>query len=159
MVAKKLIYALIGLTLFCSASSALSETKKPAAGPGLEKPANQTLAAIQVAFKVREITPQSTYMGELWVPNITTVDVGKKVSVEAKAVGQDAQRKQMDINPAWKAGNPAMIGISPDQGPRVKLTILKPGRSSVTVTVGGISKKLSIKAWITEDTIYARITQ
>jgi hypothetical protein len=36
---------------------------------------------------------------------------------------------------------------------------LKPGQSSVTVTVGKISKKLAIKAWITDNTIYARITQ
>ncbi|RJR34727.1 MAG: hypothetical protein C4567_15405 [Deltaproteobacteria bacterium] len=161
MTVNKFFYALISLILFLFGSIAdpVVEINIAAEKPGLEKPANPPPTAIQVGFKVREITPQSFYMGDLWVPNITTVDVGKTVSVEARALGLDAQNKQMDINPVWKAGDPAMIAISPDQGPRVKLTVLKPGQSSVTVTVGGISKKLSIKAWISEDYIYARITQ
>ena len=161
MIVRTFFYALIGLSLFlfCSAAGIPAAADQPAAGPEAARPANPPLTAIQVSFKVREITPQSFFMGDLWVPNITTVDVGKTVTVEAKAVGLDAQNKQMDINPAWKAGDPTMIGLAPDQGPRVKLTVLKPGQSSVTVTVGKISKKLAIKAWITDNTIYARITQ
>jgi hypothetical protein len=161
MTGKNFLYALIGLSLllFWAAAGPLAEDKQPPAILGMEKPAAIPPAAIQVSFKVREITSQSTYMGELFVPNITTVDVGQEVSVEAKAVGLDAQNKQVDINPTWKAGNPSMIAIAPDQGARVKLTILKPGQSSISVTVGEISKKLSVKSWISEHTIYARITQ
>ncbi len=131
----------MGLILLFLAAPALGQ-----AGEGNSKAAKKAITAIQVAFKVEAITPQSFYMGEVWTPTIKGVQLGEKFSVEAKAVGLDAQGKQVEINPAWKPDNPAMVSISPGQGPKVKLTVRKAGRSEVLVTSGGISRKLSIKA-------------
>jgi hypothetical protein len=98
-------------------------------------------------------------MGEVWTYTIREAQVGEKTTIEAKAVGLDAQGNQVDINPAWKAGDPAMIDIFPGQGVRVRLTILKDGKSDIMVAFKGISKKLPLKAWHRDKVMYVEITQ
>jgi hypothetical protein len=150
----------LGLTLPLGAAAAPDEMKKPSANAGSTGTAKKTITAIRVSFKVAAITPQSFYMGEVWTPTIKEAQAGDRITVGAKAVGLDSLGNQVDITPTWKAGNPAMINITPDQGPKVKLTALKTGQSHVTVAFGGISKKFPLKVWQDEDKImHLEITQ
>jgi len=161
MVARKLVvsFIVVSLTLLFTATAALAETKNPPSGEGNRESANRPIAAIHISFKVSAITPENFYMGEVWTYTIREAQVGEKTTIEAKAVGLDAQGNQVDINPAWKAGDPAMIDIFPGQGVRVRLTILKDGKSDIMVAFKGISKKLPLKAWHRDKVMYVEITQ
>jgi FKBP-type peptidyl-prolyl cis-trans isomerase FklB len=83
---------------------------------------------------------------------------GKELIVEARAHGLDARGSKVDISPEWKAGDPAMITISPDKGPQVKFTILKEGQSDITVVSGKISRKMAVKAEKREGALSVDIT-
>ena len=97
---------------------------------------------------MESITKESFYMGEVWVAPAKFRDAraGKKFTVEARAVGVDSQGNPVDLEAVWKSANPALVQVSPGQGHRVKLTVLKPGKGTVLVSYGEISQKLQVKA-------------
>jgi len=161
MATDKILFFFLSILLIISlaAAGARAEIKKPAAGPKSAKSASGPVTAIQVSFKVKEITPQSFYVGDVWVPTIISAEVGETVTVEAKAVGLDVQGNRMDINPTWKAADPVKIKILPDQGPKVKLTALQIGRNTVTVSFAGISQNLPLRSWKSENIMYLKISQ
>jgi hypothetical protein len=117
------------------------------AGVAQAQPA-AVLKDIKVSFQVDLRVTQASYMGEKWVSPATYVKVQdgqKPLTVPAKAMGLDAKGSEVKINPAWKAGNTELVQVSPSQGNAVELTILKVGQSDLTVTSGGVSKKLTVK--------------
>jgi hypothetical protein len=109
------------------------------------KSSTRSISGIRVQFKVEAITPQSFYMGEVWVPSIRGAQAGREFSVEARAVGLDAGGKEVKISPEWETSDPDMVKIS-GNGARVRLTVLKPGQSEVTLTCMGISRILPVEA-------------
>jgi hypothetical protein len=118
------------------------------------------LAGMQLSFKLDQRLTRSMYMGDRWVstPTYTKVQDGEKLIVEARANGFDIRGRQIQIVPAWKAENPAMVTITPEKGKQVMLTILKEGQSDVTVVFKNISRKLSIKARRQKEALVVEIT-
>lgn len=118
------------------------------------------LAGIQLSFKLDQRLTRSMYMGDRWVstPTYTKVQDGEKLIVEARALGLDIRGRQIEIVPEWKAGNPAMVTITPEQGKQVMLTILKEGQSEVTVAYKDVSRKLSVKARRQKEVLVVEIT-
>jgi len=129
-------FSLICLVLIFSINPALGEK------PGAE------IKAIQVKLKVQSITKENFYMGDVWVapPKFSDAQAGKTYIGYARAFGLDELGSTIDLSPVWEPGDPAMLEVSPKQGHEVKLTVLKAGQSYLTVTAGGISKKMAIKA-------------
>jgi hypothetical protein len=125
--------------------------------PALSAPG---LAGIQLSFKLDQRLTRSMYMGDRWVstPTYTKVQDGEKLIVEARAQGLDIHGRQIEIVPEWKAGNTAMVTITPEQGKQVLLTILKEGQSEVTVAFKGVSRKLSVKARRQKEVLVVEIT-
>jgi hypothetical protein len=114
-----------------------------------ETPEIAALKEIQVSFQVDPRVTRGMYMGEQWVspPDYVRVQEGKKpLAVPAKAMGLDAQGKPVTISPTWKPGDAGLVKVSPAQGAKVEITVLKEGQSDLTVTSGGVSKKLNVKA-------------
>jgi hypothetical protein len=112
-------------------------------------PEAAALKGIKVSFQVDPRVTRGMYMGEQWVspPNYIRVQEGEnKLIVPAQAMGLDAKGGQVKINPTWKPGNADIVQVSPAQGPKVELTVLKEGQTDLTVTLGGVSKKLTVKA-------------
>lgn len=120
-----------------------------------------TLADIKVSFKLDPRVARALYMGEQWAPAATyySIRAGELITMKARAQGLDPHGNQIDVAPTWKTGDPAMIVISPGQGPKVTLTILREGEGEVIVASGGISKKLSARAWYHGKIMYVKITQ
>jgi hypothetical protein len=113
-------------------------------------PAVASLTGIMISFKLDPRITRGMYMGERWVSPYTYTSLGLKdereVTVSAKAVGINAQGKQVGINPIWKTIDVEMITVFPSQGSAVTITVHRAGKSSLTVTYGTISKKLTVKA-------------
>lgn len=97
-------------------------------------PADPALAAIKVSY---------LYVGERWVSPPAYAMTGPSVSV--KTIGRDAKGREVNVNPIW-TGDPAMVDITPSQGPKVIITALKPGRTDVVVTSGDVSTRLSVRS-------------
>ena len=146
------LFALAAFTLFAADAVQAGETTAQASA---------SIADIKVSFKLDPRITSGMYMGDRWVtpPTYTRVQEGKELVVEARAHGLDALGNKVDINPQWKAGDPAMITISPDKGPQVKFTILKEGQSDITVASGEVSRKLAIKAQKLDEALSVEITQ
>ncbi len=98
------------------------------------KPAAPSPAAIEVSY---------LYVGERWVSPPAYSMTGPSVSV--KTIGRDAGGAEVDIDPIW-TGDPAMVDITPSQGPTVKITALKPGWTEVVATSGDVSTRLSVRS-------------
>jgi hypothetical protein len=112
-------------------------------------PEAAALKDIKVSFQVDPRVTRGMYMGEQWVspPKYVRVQEGKKpLTVPAQAMGLDAKGGQVKINPTWKSGDADLVKVSPAQGAKVEITVLKEGQSDLTVTSGGVSKKLTVKA-------------
>ena len=147
-----LVFAVLVLVL----PSGVIQADQESAGPAVP-----SLTDIKVSFKLDPRITRGMYMGERWVspPTYAAVKEGNEVTVEAMAEGLDAQGNRIDISPEWKAGDPAMITISPDKGSKVNLTMLKDGQSEITVAFGGVSKKLEVKARHQDNAMRVEITQ
>lgn len=150
MTGKKALWLLLTLSLLMVPSGAAwGQTEAPA------------LTAIKVQFKVEEITKENFYMGEVWVwpAKFTGVRVGKKFTVQAKAWGLEAGGRPHKIEPAWSSSDRSFLVVEPNQGQRVKLTVLRPGEGEVLLTYGDLSKKLRVKAQQRGNLIQAEIFQ
>lgn len=104
--------------------------------------ADRSPVAIKVAYLLDPRITQGAYMGERWLSRPAySIRASSKISV--KTIGLDAMGRAVKIDPTW-TGDPDMVSITPSQGPKVTITVLKPGRSDVVVTSGNVSKKLSV---------------
>jgi hypothetical protein len=88
------------------------------------------------------------HLGDRWVSPRTYTRTGdsRRVTVEARArvVGGAPQRSRADV--AWAASEPDMVEVSPERGDEVELTVWRPGESRVTVSAGGASGTLTVRA-------------
>lgn len=120
------------------------------------------VSEIKVFFKLDPRLTRGMYMGDRWVspPTFTSVlPLSKEVAVEARADALDAAGRKMGIIPEWTAANPDMIKVSPTQGRKVKIIVLKEGRSDLSVTFQGKTKKLSVTGLRKETAMQVDITQ
>ena len=125
-------------------------------------PEAAALKGIKVSFQVDPRVTRGMYMGEQWVspPSYVRVQEGKNpLTVPAQAMGLDAQGKQVNISPSWKSGDADLVKVSPAQGAKVEITVLKEGQSDLTVTSGGVSKKLTVKAVRQQGSLRVDISQ
>jgi hypothetical protein len=159
---KKILWILLGLSLILHpAAAALGQTPpKPATGTAKEKPL-PALTGIKVEFKVEAITKESFYMGEVWAspPKFIGIQAGRQVTVNARAWGLDGGPEFRKIEPAWNVSPAGLMTVSPNQGQRVKLTVLQAGQGELLVTYGGLSKRLKVKAEYHDEALQVEISQ
>lgn len=117
-----------------------------AAGDEKEVPAAAPQATIAVAFKLDPRLSGSTYGGERWVSPKTFTGASAQDTVEARAVVSDSRGRPLKVSPSWTSSDPEATAVAPAHGGQVRITVKRPGESSVTVTSGGASRKLAVKA-------------
>lgn len=120
-----------------------------------------TITAIQVQLKVQSVTKENFYLGEVWVApaKFSDIQIGTQYVGDARASGLDLDGNTVEISPDWLVSDPAMVEVAPNQGPKVKLTVLKAGESYLMVTAGALSKRLDIKAAFRNGAMYVEISQ
>ena len=120
-----------------------------------------SVANIQVWFKLDALITRGTYMGDRWVspPTFTTVSTEKEAIIYARAQALDAQGRAVDASVEWIPADPKMVSASPGQGNGVELTVKRAGETSLEVTAGGFSKKLSVKATYKDGAMRTEISQ
>lgn len=152
--------ALAGLSALCfDAGAAAAEAADPteARGSAPRRPASPTVlpgaavAGIKVYFKLDPLLTRGLYLGERWVspPTYTSaLQEGEQATVEARAEGQDTRRRRLVkyLSAEWLPADPAMVRVSPGPANVVKITVQKPGESTVQVRFGEVSRTLIIKA-------------
>ena len=153
MVARRWWWGFIGLGMVLALAMSPARGESPDAGG--------TITAIQVQLKVQSVTKENFYMGEVWVAPATFSDVqiGRQYVGYARASGLDAEGNTVNLSPEWRPSDPAVVEVAPNQGQKVKLTVLKAGESDVMVTAGPFSKKLSLKAAYRDGAMYVEISQ
>ena len=160
MTGKKILWLLVGLSLILHpAAAALGQTAaKPATGTAKAPP---RLTGIKVEFKVEAITKESFYMGEVWAspPRFIGIQAGKKFEVSARAWGLDGGPNLRKIEPTWGTSDGKLMVVSPNQGQRVKLTVLKAGQGELLVTLGNLSKRLKVKAEYHDEALQVEISR
>ena len=102
--------------------------------------ADRSPAAIKVAYLLDPRILRGT--GARWV-SMPAYRIRASHSMSLKAIGVDAMGRKVKIEPIW-TGDPDMVSITPSQGSKVTILVLKPGRSDIVVTSGNVSKKLSV---------------
>jgi hypothetical protein len=136
-----------------------------AGGAPAQKAASPEAAAlrdIKVSFKLDPLITKALYMGDRWVspPTFMAVQDGQKpLTIEAKALGLDAQGKETKISPAWTPADPGMVQVSPGQGHQVEITVRRAGQSTLKVDFQGISKTLSVQAKPLGNVLVVEISQ
>ena len=82
-------------------------------------------------------------MGTRWVSPPTYVSSGKGgvFTLDARVSGVDGAGQAIR-NPSWLPAEPDMVAVSPHEGNEVEITVLRAGRSALTVTGGGAAKQL-----------------
>lgn len=63
------------------------------------------------------------------------------------------------LSPTWVPSDPGMVSVSSHLGNAVKITVMRSGQSSLTVTYGGASTKLFIKAVYQNSAMQVEISQ
>lgn len=106
-----------------------------------------SLADIWISFKLDPRITQGLYMGDRWVspPTYTRVDDASGITIDAMAIGLDADQEQMPIDAAWSVADPSLATVSKAQDSGVKITVHKEGQSDLIVTSDNVSKKMVIK--------------
>ena len=104
------------------------------------------LTGIHVSYKLDPRLSGPTYGGERWVSPPTYSGASAQDTVEAKVEGIDAKGRPVKISPRWTPADPEMVAVSPSEGNAVKITVKRPGQTSLQVASQEVSKKLVIKA-------------
>ena len=110
---------------------------------------NATLSDFKVSFKLDSRLTQSLYMGDRWTAPRTYLQVGNgdSCAVEASIRGLNAEGKAVNITATWKVADPEMVKMSsPGPGNTVKLTVVRPGRTTIEIASQGITKLLPLHA-------------
>jgi hypothetical protein len=116
---------------------------------------------LHLSFKLDPRLTSGMYMGERWVSpaTYTCVNAGTTCTIEAKVLGVDSWGRGTGISPEWIPADPDIVSVSPGQGNAVKITVLRPGETSLTVTSAKVSKELLIRATYEGNVMQARISQ
>ena len=116
------------------------------AGAQAAAPAAPATSTLNVSFKLDARLSGPTYGGERWVSGATYIGAAAQDAVEARVSAVDATGRSVKVSPSWTPSDPEMLAISPARGERVKITVRRIGESTVTVTFGGASRKLTVRA-------------
>jgi hypothetical protein len=111
--------------------------------------ADSPLDDLKVSFKLEARLTRSLYMGDRWLspPTYLQVGAGKTCTLEASIRGLNAQGKAVNTPATWRATDPDMVQISePGPGNTVKLTVVRPGETTVEIASQGITKQLPLHA-------------
>ena len=103
-------------------------------------------AKIQLVFKLDPRLAGPTYGGERWVSPPTYMGASGQDTVEAKASAVDARGMPTKARIDWQPSEPEMVTVTPPRGEQVKIAVKRAGESSLTVSSGGVSRKLVVKA-------------
>jgi hypothetical protein len=123
--------------------------------------ATPAAAEIAVSFRLDPRLTRSMYMGDRWVspPTYSRVQEGDALVVEARAEPRDPRGRALDAHPTWETGDADLIQVDPPQGREVRLTVLREGRTDLTLTAGKASRKLSVEALRRDGRLQVNITQ
>jgi hypothetical protein len=107
----------------------------------------QVPSAIRFLFKLDPRLTKGLHMGERWVSPATFVGVQEgavfTIAVRARAAAAGAPRGTL---PTWLPSEPDMVAVTPHEGDEVELTVLRPGRSTLSVTAAGTARNLVVDA-------------
>lgn len=101
---------------------------------------------IQLSFKLDPRLSGATYGGERWVSPSTYQGSTGQSTVEVKGSLVDAGGRPTKATIDWKPSDPEMVIVSPARGERVTITVKRVGETSLTLTSGAVSRKLTVKA-------------
>jgi hypothetical protein len=116
---------------------------------------------LAVAFRLdRELT-QGLYLGERWVspPSFSFAQPGTQYVVQAKMQSIDSRGERIDLSGDWATDDPEMIAITRRDDGEVTIVVRRPGESNLTVSAGGESKVLHVRARQVGDAMQVAITQ
>lgn len=108
---------------------------------------------IKVSFKLDSRLTRAQYLGDRWVspPRFTsTLQVGKELIVEARARALNDKGNPMDIQIVWIPEDSEMVAVVPVLENKVRIIVKRPGESVVNVTAAEFTKKLSVKAQVSD---------
>jgi hypothetical protein len=102
---------------------------------------------IQVAFQIDPRITKGLHMGARWIspPTYVGTHAGSLFTVHARAKGARSGGAAIR-DPTWLADAPDMVAVTPDRGREVEITVLREGRSTLTVADDGVSKTLTVNA-------------
>lgn len=111
-------------------------------------PASREVAGITVSFKLDPRLTKGVYMGERWVspPTYSRVQDGDSLVVHARAAVRDARGSPVQVSATWTPADSEIVAVAPGEGHEVRLTVRRPGATSVTVAHGERSKTLKVYA-------------
>jgi hypothetical protein len=138
--------------------------RQQAGQAGSGQPAGSVkLREIQAAFKLDPHLTRSLYMGDRWISRPVFTGVrqhGDVYTLEARAHGIDARGGQVRIQPEWLPSDPEMVQVSPvGEDGTVRITVTRPGESTLRVAAHGISRELAIRATHDGMAMQVEITQ
>jgi hypothetical protein len=102
-----------------------------------------------VSFKLDPRLTDGVYMGERWVSPATfhaATQVGSTFSNAARV--EHASHAPAE----WTPSDPGAVAVAPASGRQVEITVLRPGRSTLTVTVGEDAAIVTVDAAHTNGT-------
>jgi hypothetical protein len=139
---------LVALFTLAGAAPSVAGEKRP-----------EQAGTIQLSFKLDPRLSGATYGGERWVSPPTYQGSAGQSTVEAKGSLMDAGGRPTKATIDWKPSDPEMVSVSPARGERVTITVKRVGESSLTLTSGAVSRKVSVKAMDMNGTRQVTITQ
>jgi hypothetical protein len=100
-------------------------------------------------------------MGDRWVSPVTYTRVadGPVLTLEVKAEGLGMAGQPVGVAPAWTAADPGMIGLAHGGDGVVRITVQRPGQSTLSVAARGVSQQLLVTAEYLEGALVARISR
>jgi hypothetical protein len=103
--------------------------------------------AMKVSFRLDPRLTKGLHMGERWVspPTYMSSKDGNVFTVDARAHGVDVAGHPIK-HATWLPAEPDMVAVSPHEGNQVEITVLRAGRSELTVSGGGAEKQLTVEA-------------
>lgn len=103
------------------------------------------VAALQVSLLVDPRLSGPTYGGERWTSASPYVGTNAQDTVEARATAT-IRGRPLRVDAQWRTSDPELVTIARARGDRVRLVVRRPGESTVTVSHGGASRTLTVKA-------------
>jgi hypothetical protein len=135
-----------------AAPSAPSEPPRPADARPDARPTRVVARAprapgeLTVSFAMDPRISRSLHMGTRWVspPTYAGTHRGVLFTVQARAHGTHSRRTFPEAT--WLASEPDMVAFAPDRGGEVEIVVLREGRSTITVSQGGMRRTLAVSA-------------
>jgi hypothetical protein len=116
----------------------------PQAVPDPEPSPPPARPPVRVSFKLDPALTSGVYMGERWVaPPV--------FQAAAQTGGTFRQEARVEVGGSgafatWTPSEPDSVSVSATAGPQVEIAVFRPGRSALTVSLGGESTTLTIDA-------------